>query len=98
MEYQPLQTVMSIYRKNPQTAGRIVDGLAFVVTPDDNKLHTLNSTGTELWRLAQEADGLSVERAAKEFVAKFQVEQQVAVADVEQCLDAFAKAGIFVKE
>ena len=33
---------MARYRRNPQTAGRIIDGQAFVVTPADNKLHTLN--------------------------------------------------------
>ena len=42
---------MARYRRNPQTAGRVIDGQAFVVTPDDNKLHTLNGAATLLWQL-----------------------------------------------
>src|SRR5438045_8214719 len=44
--------LMRRYRRNPQTAGRVIDGQAFIVTPDDNKLHTLNGAATQLWVLS----------------------------------------------
>ncbi len=72
------------YRRHPQTAGRIIDGLAFVVTADDNKLHTLNATATRLWQLA--AAGCTADDAADELVAHFEVEREVARQDAERCL------------
>jgi hypothetical protein len=59
------------YRKHPQTAGRIVDGLAFVVTGEDQKLHTLNSTATHLWELA--AAGCTVDEAAESLLEHFEL-------------------------
>jgi hypothetical protein len=73
------------YRKNPQTAGRIVDGLAFVVTPGDSRLHTLNAAGTLLWRLAREADGVTVEAGARALTEHFEVDADTARRDVEAC-------------
>ncbi len=87
---------MMIYRKHPLTAGRIVDGLAFVVTADDNKLHTLNETGTELWALAQE--GFTVEQAAEMLVEKFAVDLAVATRDVLESLDIFVEQGLLEAE
>ena len=84
------------YKKNPQTAGRIIDGLAFVVTPDDNKLHTLNATATLLWQLA--AKGVTVERAADELTGRYQVERETALADADACLRDLATRRILVAE
>ena len=73
-----------VYKKNPHTAGRIIDGLAFVVTPDDNKLHTLNDTATHLWQLA--ANGLTTEAAADELSTRYQVDRETALRDADVCL------------
>jgi len=89
---------MSIYRKNPLSAGRVVDGLAFVVTARDNKLHTLNATGTEIWRLAQAPEGVSIDSGASKLVEIFEVELSLAQQDVSECLAAFASSGILVEE
>ncbi len=89
---------MSIYRKNPLSAGRVVDGLAFVVTAEDNKLHTLNSTGTELWRLAQGPEGVSIDSGASKLVQLFDVELSLAKEDVAECLKAYANSGILIEE
>ncbi len=63
---------MQRFRQNPRTAGRVVDGLAFVVTPDDNKLHTLNKPATRIWVLAERA--CTIDDAAAALVAGFFVE------------------------
>ena len=66
------------------TAGRVVDGAAFVVTPDDNKLHTLNETATFLWSLASEE--LTATAATSAIVEHFEVDSETAAPDVQQCL------------
>lgn len=76
---------MRRYRRNPQTAGREIDGQAFVVTPDDNKLHTLNEAATCLWRLA--ASGLSADDAAAALCAEYEIDSATARRDAEACLD-----------
>lgn len=83
-----------LYRKNPQTAGRILDGLAFVVTADDNKMHTLNASASVLWSLA--ATGVTVEQGATALVQQFEVELPVAMSDVAECLASLVARGILV--
>jgi hypothetical protein len=84
------------YRKHPQTAGRIVDGLAFVVTADDQKLHTLNSTATRLWELA--AGGTTPDEAAEALVALYEVDQEAALLDARECLEDLVARQILVRE
>jgi len=84
------------YHRNPQTAGRLIDGMAFVVTPDDNKLHTLNNTATKLWELAGEDDGCTVDSGASELVKHFQVGEAQAKTDVSVCLDDLVRRQILV--
>jgi len=84
------------YRRNPQTAGRVIDGLAFVVTPDDNKLHTLNAAATRLWQLA--AGGCTASQAADELVATYQVEPTQALADARECLDDLRARSILLAD
>ena len=81
-----------IYRKHPLTAGRVLDGIAFVVTADDNKMHTLNGSGTLLWSLG--ADGITVDQAAKELVLAYEVDMATARQDVIECLESFVLQGL----
>ena len=87
---------MPRYRRNPQTAGRVIDGLAFVVTPDDNKLHTLNAAATQLWQLAQQ--GVSADDAADALCAEYEVDRDTARADARACLDDLVSRQILVVE
>lgn len=84
------------YHRNPQTAGRLIDGMAFVVTPDDNKLHTLNNTATKLWVLAGEDSGCTVETGASNLVEYFQVDEARAKSDVSTCLADLVRRQILV--
>lgn len=83
------------FRRNPLTAGRIVDGQAFVVTPDNNKLHSLNSTATHLWVAA--AAALTLDDAARALSDEFDVTFETARADAAHCMEDLVARGIFVK-
>ena len=87
---------MARYRRNPQTAGRIIDGQAFVVTPDDNKLHTLNDTATVLWTRA--AQGTSIDEAAALLCEQFEVDAATARDDAAACLDDLVARRILLVE
>lgn len=87
---------MAVYRRNPNTAGRIIDGLAFVVTPDDNKLHTLNAAATRLWRLSQ--SGLDLDGATQALLAAYEVDEPTARADAQACLEDLVARAILVVE
>ncbi|MBK9072020.1 MAG: PqqD family protein [Myxococcales bacterium] len=82
------------YRRNPLTAGRIVDGQAFVITPDNNKLHSLNATATHLWVAA--ASGLTLPQAATALCDEFDVTFDTALADAARCMDDLVARGILV--
>ncbi len=81
-----------IYRKHPLTAGRVLDGIAFVITADDNKMHTLNGSGSLLWALGQ--DGLTIEQGAEELVREYEVDPETALKDVAECLESFVAQGL----
>jgi hypothetical protein len=83
------------YRQNPRTAGRVIDGQAFVVTPDDNKLHTLNGTGSHIWELAEKA--LTVEEIAQALARRYAVPDDRARTDAERFCDDLVARGILVK-
>jgi hypothetical protein len=85
-----------LFRKNPQTAGRVIGGQAFVVTPDDNKLHTLNATATCLWQLAHES--CTAEEAAARLVEEFEVDLPTARRDVATCFEDLVARQILVAE
>jgi len=87
---------MPRYRRNMNTAGRIIDGLAFVVTPDDNKLHTLNAAATRLWEISQR--GLDVDSATKALVETYEIDDATARTDAQACLDDLLARKILVLE
>ena len=89
-------TMATIYRKHPLTAGRVLDGIAFVVTADDNKMHTLNGSGSLLWQLG--SDGLTVQEGAEAICAEYEIDLETARADVQECLRSFVDQGLMVAE
>ena len=85
---------MRRYRRNPNCAARIVDGLAFVITPDDNKLHTLNGPATALWQLAQKP--MSLDDATAALVDAYEVGEQTARRDANECLQDLVQRDILL--
>jgi hypothetical protein len=83
-----------IFRQNRNTAGRVIEDRAFIITPNDNKLHTLNGSATEIWRLA--ATGCTVQDAAERLCQRYQVDPPRAAADAEACCRELVARGILV--
>lgn len=83
-----------VFSRNPRAAGRVIDGQAFVVTPDDNKLHALNATGTRVWELA--ASGSTVDDLAAALAARFDVDAARAREDASIFCEDLVKRGILV--
>ena len=83
------------YARHPQLAGRVVGDLAFVVTANDNRLITLNSTATWIWEL------LAVPQSAEDVTAllckEFEVSAAQAKMDVEECLQDLVERQILVR-
>lgn len=87
---------MPVYRQNPRTAGRRLQGVVFVVTPDDQRLHELNETAAAIWECA--ANGCTVEDATAAIVARFEVTQERALEDVRKCCEDLVRRQILVEE
>lgn len=83
------------YRQNPRTAGRVIDGMAFIVTPDDNKLHSLNATGTEIWVLTETDRTLG--QVADALSRRFRVDQTRALDDAARFCADLCERGILEK-
>ena len=90
-------TQIPTYRRNSQTAGRVIEGQAFVITADDNKLHRLNVQATVLWDLSAERP-LTSQLAADALCERFEVEHERALQDAQECLENFVARKIFVAE
>ena len=84
----------NVYRQKPNTAGRVINGMAFVVTPDSNKMHTLNRTAAAVWKLAEQ--GCTVDEAADLLHRQFAVDRSAAARDVNSCCDDLVRRGILV--
>jgi hypothetical protein len=83
---------MSAFRQNPQTASRVIDRVAFVVTTNGNKLHTLNRVGTHIWEFVAEPRGIDeIARAVEE---QFEVDTSVARADAERFCSKLVSLGL----
>ena len=85
---------MTRFFSNPHTAARVIDGLTFVVTPDDSKLHTLNPTATCLWQLAKE--GCNLEEATQKLMSLYEVDHEQAKRDVEICFEDLVHRAILL--
>ncbi len=88
-------TVTATFQQNPRTAGRVIDGTAFVVTPHDNRLHTLNGTGTFVWSLAE--GPVTLDDVARAIAARYEVDAARAKSDAETFLGDLTSRGILIR-
>lgn len=78
--------------QNLETAARVIDGQAVVITPHDAVLHTLNEVGTFIWA---RADGRkTVHAVLADVVEEFDVSPDVATADGLRFIEMCVKKGI----
>jgi hypothetical protein len=76
--------------QSDRTASRVIGERAVVVVIDDRKLHTLNAVGTRVWELA---DGRSLGAIADALCDEFEVERDIALADVRRFVSDLKLAG-----
>ncbi|MEW5854235.1 MAG: PqqD family protein [Myxococcota bacterium] len=78
--------------QNVDTAARVIDGQAVVITPHDAVLHTLNEVGTFIWA---RADGKrTVQEILQDVVAEFEVPLEAATEDAVSFVDTCVRKGI----
>jgi len=85
-----------VYRQNPRTAGRVLDGQAFVITPDDQRLHQLNGAASVIWSCA--ADGCTIEQAAEAITDRYEVDLETARRDVAACCEDLVTRAILLMD
>ena len=66
----------------------------FVITPETNKMHTLNRTAAAIWRLASE--GCTLDQVASHLHQHFEVDLPVAQRDAGSCCEDLVRRGILV--
>jgi len=82
------------YVQNPRTAARVLEGQAFVVSTDQNKMITLNRTGTLVWELAE--SGCTVDDVVTALVARYGVAEAQARQDAMTFLEDLCRRGVLV--
>lgn len=87
---------MTIYRRNTQTASRVIEAQAFVVSGDHNTMITLNEAATVLWELA--ASGCTAADAARALSERFEIDLEGARRDAEACLNDLVERGVLLAE
>lgn len=84
------------FLQNPRTAGRVIDGQAFVVTSDDNRIYTLNETGSLVWSLAEA--GCTEDEVTLAITQRYEVPPEAARADARRFLDDLVARSVLVRE
>lgn len=88
---QDALSTAAVPRKSERIAARVIDGRAVIVVLDQHQLHTLNEVGTRVFELC---DGqLGVQAIAKQIVQEFEVEEAVALSDVQRFVQQLSQAG-----
>ena len=82
------------YVQNPRMASRVLEGHAFVVSTDDNRMISLNRTGTLVWELAEA--GCTLDDVVAAMVSRFQVTEDQARKDAATFLEELCRRGVLV--
>lgn len=87
---------MSSTRKHPvktnDTAFRVVEGEAVVISPKEGDVRVLNEVGTLIWELCNGKN--TIEDLVEEVMKKFDVAKNIALADVEEFVQELVKEGL----
>ncbi len=81
-----------VVARSPQTASRIIDGEAVVLTADDSTFRVFNPVGTRIWDLL--ASPSMVRQIAAQICAEFEVAETQAQRDVVAFLQELAAKGM----
>lgn len=87
--------MITVYRKSPRLAHRVIEGEGFIVDPADQKLHHLNPVAAAIW---QQINGKRDEAAlAGELREKYDVDRGTASRDVKEFLNVLLREGLVEK-
>lgn len=77
---------------NPEVASRVIDGEAFIITPQDNQIHNLTTVGTRVWDLGR--GGLTIGQIVEKIVEEYDAERGVVENDVLAFIRDLEERGI----
>lgn len=76
-------------KQNPDTAARVIDGLAYVIDPVTSELHSFNETATRAWELA---DGqTSVSQIVDVIAAEYEADRQKVESEIVSLFASLAE-------
>lgn len=80
--------------RDEQCMWRVVENEAIIFSEEGQWLHQLNDMGTEIWNMC---DGtLNFGEITNKICDKFDVEREVAEADIQSFIDELSKKGLIV--
>ncbi len=83
--------INDVYTQVAGLASRVIAGKAVIVHPDQNRIVSLNDTGTEIWsRLGQK----SIEEIVNELCSVYDVAKDVLQRDTMEHLEQLVLAGL----
>lgn len=89
-----MPSVNSIPAPNPSVVGRVVDGEAVLVLPDQGQVKVLNEVGARFWSLA---DGSrSIAQIAQAICTEYDVDPDQAEADALEFFTSLSDKGVVV--
>ncbi|MDJ0761889.1 MAG: PqqD family protein [Myxococcota bacterium] len=82
------------FKPAPAVAYRTIGGRVVIVDPGQNKMISLNQTGSVIW---EALDGRSAQSVATDIAATFDVTDEEALADVQTFITELAGKGLVVR-
>jgi hypothetical protein len=83
-----------VLRNEKKVAWRIVDGEAVILVPENSTFHTLNTTGTRIWELA---DGkLSTDEIIQKICEEFKVEKEKVEGNIKKFITELVNKELFI--
>jgi hypothetical protein len=81
-------------KQNPDTAARVIDGLAYVIDPVTSELHSFNETATRAWELA---DGSrTVEAIVGAIAAEYDADKPVVEREILELFSGLAEKNLIL--
>ena len=82
------------YAQNPLLAWREIQGEVVIISPEDSRVHELNSTASFIWK--QVDSQRSAAEIAERLAEEFDVTYEAALYDTEDLLASFAEKGLLL--
>ena len=81
-------------KQNPDTAARVIDGLAYVIDPVTSELHSFNETATKAWELA---DGSrTVETIVGAIAAEYDADKPLVEREILELFSGLAEKNLIL--